>query len=329
MLTVRSFLIAVALLVLCIGVGACGGTRESVVARVDHAVITSGSVDHWIRTLGGRHVAPGQRQYTSLRERALGYLISTQWLLGEASNRGLGPSDDEVRARYKRKVVTSFPGGEQEFNEFLTASGHTAADIMLETRLEVATARLLRAATANVPTMTSAQVQHYYQLHHKQFTVPESRVFEIVVAHGYAVAIKIKHQVEAGAPMERFGEEQSGSSNPLDKPGQLGGNAIEKVVFSGEPHTLLGPLRYRNVDYDLIEVTRVVPAKLRPLDEVRAAIDKQLASDAHQRALASFIRAWRLRWRAKTDCIAGELISKCARYPAEQALAREDPYAFD
>ena len=81
----------------------------------------------------------------------------------------------------------------------------------------------------------------------------------------------------------------------------LAGNAIEELVFSGKPHTLLGSLVYRGVDYDLIKIQQVIPAKVGPLNEVRVAIEEQLHNDQRRRALARFVKAWRLRWRAQNQ----------------------------
>ena len=89
-----------------------------------------------------------QRQYAALRAHALGYLITAQWLVAEAAARGLGPDMHEVRAIYKEQKAAKFPGGNQEYDEFLAMNGRTPTDVMLETRLEVASARLLRTATA-------------------------------------------------------------------------------------------------------------------------------------------------------------------------------------
>lgn len=323
MQTLERYLVAIICGGLVAGLGACGSTAD-VAARVGRTPINMSGVDHWAEVFAG----PGRKPDAGLRQQALSYLISTQWVLGEASRSGLAVSEREVQAQYEQRKASEFPGGEREFLEFLSVSKRTPVDVLLETRRHLTTARLLSRVMADATAVTATQVSKYYWAHLRGFTIPEHRVFQIVVAHSKALAIKIKHEVEAGVSIEHFGETQSGDSNRLDTPGHLAGNTIEKLVFSGKPHKLLGPLLYHNVDFDLIEVKKTTPAREHSLDEVRGVIEKRLKNNAERRALARFVREWRLRWRAVTVCVAPAIISKCKHYPAVRALAQEDPDSF-
>jgi hypothetical protein len=363
MMVMKHYAALISVSTLCFWASACGAqSGTDVVARVGRVAITSASVEHWARVISGQSEAPDPPKYrkcmkrlaeqdgksqrgapviasrlkatcehrsVALREQALGYLIGAQWLIDEATSRGLNPGSHAVRDRYQRTNAARFPGGENEFKEFLAVSGRTPADLLLEIRLAMASERLRDLATAHIPAITRAQIRSYYRGHRRHFTIPEQRIFVIVITHSMGLALKVKHEVEAGASITEFGEKQVGVSNRLDTPGHLAGNGIEKLVFSGRPHRLLGPLFFRHVDFDLIEVMRVTPAILRPLSKVRPAIEKQIHNDERRRRLAAFVKAWRLRWRAQTQCTVPYVMPKCARYPVAQALARENPYAFD
>src|SRR5690242_15615781 len=120
-----------AVLMVLTGLAGCGGSaHDGVIVRVGKGAITEGELSRWIATMAPEHVAPDppryaaciahqeavspqsvkaelkeecQRQYQALRQQALDFLISSQWLIGEAASSGQKMSDDEVRARLQEE----------------------------------------------------------------------------------------------------------------------------------------------------------------------------------------------------------------------------------
>lgn len=359
MATMGSYLVGLtASLALAASMAGCGSAAgERVLVRVSRAAITEATVDHWAQILAPRGlmadppkytacitrlagIAPNEvpssrrgelkgecrQQYGSLRQHALEYLISARWLLGEASQRGVAPNEREVERRYGEDRSSSFPGGEGEFREYLKTSGKTPADIMLETKVAMISAKFRRLATGGLPAITRAQAVAYYRAHRQRFKILGRRPFEILVAHSRPLAIKVKHEVEAGKKLAQFGEEQlvTDFGRPVSAEKI---NAIEKAVLSNRPGTLIGPVVYRRVDFDLIEVKRIIPARYKAFAEVDRAIDQQLAASAYRAALARFVVAWRAKWKSRTHCVAVYVGPKCAG--GSRSVVHENLYAFD
>jgi foldase protein PrsA len=59
-----------------------------------------------------------EQQYKSLQQEVLGFLISSSWVLGEASSLGVKMSDKEVKKEFEKIKNTQFPKA-AEFEKFL------------------------------------------------------------------------------------------------------------------------------------------------------------------------------------------------------------------
>lgn len=113
----------------------------------------------------GEAIARGSSVGTALgstsgapRERALKFLISSRWIVGEAEAQGLSISSAAVEDGLRQKI-DAMPNGRREFQEELSSTGQTLADVKLEVKSSLATARLREAVARGVPAVTSAQWQ--------------------------------------------------------------------------------------------------------------------------------------------------------------------------
>lgn len=308
--------------------GACGASRhDAVAARVGGQLITTAMLEHWTKVLMGGQAdtaAEGPRAH-SLPNRTLSYLIYVRWLEGEAARLEVVPSQTEVHRRLLAYVGRSFPGGEHEFHEFLTATGETLADAETEARAELTASRLRRQASADAPDVTAAEIDSYYEEHPLMFTVPEVRELHLTNRKSAAAAERVIGEVRAGRIFTSRWQ-----LLPTQRPPTLTAtNAPEplaRAIYAAKPHVLIGPIR-QGPDYNIIEVVRVVPPKRRPLGQVSAAIASRLRAAALQRTLAAAVAAWRVRWSAVTSCQPGYVVQRCRRYSGSRTP--EDRLAFD
>jgi hypothetical protein len=303
--------------------GASGGGAAQVVARVGGAPITQATVTHWMRALAPQHVVPdGPDQ--ALRQRALGFLITSQWLIGEAAAEDMGVSDRQVALALVKKQ-SSFPGGRHEFAEFLHVVDQTVADQELELRAGLASEAIRRRLAAQEPKITAAEVARYYREHlRSNYFVPEERYFDIVEGiPSAAEARRLTAEITAGKSLARLSLKEW---YPRRSYAAYAGEkrTIIEAIFKAPPHVLTGPIRLGTL-YFLIEVTRVSTSYTQSFAQVRRAISRQLATEQQRRALAAFIASWHSRWKARTDCYAGYVVARCRQYsgpesPEEQAL---------
>lgn len=75
----------------------------------------------------------------------MGFLISADWVIGEAANLHVEASAVEVRRKFDQLRRQQF-GKPGEFRTFLRTTGQTVADLMLRVRLSLLTTRMQRRA---------------------------------------------------------------------------------------------------------------------------------------------------------------------------------------
>jgi hypothetical protein len=124
--------------------GATGSLRlvepapGDVVARVGSRSITRKLYEHWLAVArkSSPHGSPPK-----LRRQALTFLISGDWIEGEANERGITASQGEVRKRVRRMKREQFHS-ERAFRRFLRKSGLTVSDFLFRVRLDVLADRI-------------------------------------------------------------------------------------------------------------------------------------------------------------------------------------------
>jgi hypothetical protein len=133
------------------------------------------------------------QRYRSLRNAALGYLISADWLIGEASARHIRLSDAEVHSRFIELRRASFPTA-AAFESYLHRSAWTVSDLLLRIKLEMLSERLQRQVLGGSAHATRAQLESYYRANHSRF--PHQSLAQARPA--------IEQQLTAAAQQRRF-----------------------------------------------------------------------------------------------------------------------------
>ncbi|HTA15865.1 MAG TPA: hypothetical protein VK781_13500, partial [Solirubrobacteraceae bacterium] len=119
------------------------GSASSVdaVAIVSGTPIAKSSYMHWLaveKALGAT---------ASPSHQALGFLITSDWVLGEAAARHITVSEAEVRQRFAQLVHKSFPKA-GSLKKYLAKSGETEADLLARIRVELLASKIAASVTA-------------------------------------------------------------------------------------------------------------------------------------------------------------------------------------
>ncbi|HTD58960.1 MAG TPA: hypothetical protein VK672_08710 [Solirubrobacteraceae bacterium] len=126
---------------------AASATQGSSVPAADAVALVSGtpiarsSYAHWLaieQALGSAGSAGHQ---------ALGFLITSEWVLGEAAARHISVSDAEVKQHFAQLVHQSFPKA-GSLQKYLAKSGETEADLLARIKVELLAARIAANVTA-------------------------------------------------------------------------------------------------------------------------------------------------------------------------------------
>jgi foldase protein PrsA len=285
-----------------LGVSACGGgPGEGAIANVRGHAITRAALMRQISAIAPNHVAPNppryaacirrraaftsesigsvlklecEQEYESLKARALGSLIYSRWLLGEAADRRLPAVDGSARR---------------------------------------AASEIAEALTKNEPKIDRARIAAYYRRHIESFTRAERRDYEIVESlyTERAARSAIREARRGRRPATLWLHESLASTTTLKDKKQTRGTV--QAIFAARAHVLTGPV-LSDGRYWVFEVTRITPAAREPLAKVAHSIEARLAGEQRTRALVRFRAAWESKWRSVTRCQPAYVVQNCSEY---------------
>jgi PPIC-type PPIASE domain len=274
------------------GLGACGGTNpHRIVVRVGRVSISQATLSRWISVLAGAHMGRGARRH--LKRQALGFLIATDWLIGEAADQGTPISRREIdeRPEMARKLAAT----------------------KIRQRLE-----------ATVPRVTATEIDQYYKQNVKEFALQEQRRFYIEEdLTSRAAAVRRRREFELGkASIAKTG---ATLDETVGRPADMrGASAIVKAMFVARPGAVVGPIHEQDV-YFVMKLTLISPPRVRSLADAKDTIRSGLENTHWQQTLDRFARTLRSKWTAKTDCTAGYVVQQCKQYKGR--VVPESPLA--
>jgi foldase protein PrsA len=263
-----------------------------------------------------------EQQYTALKQQVLGYLISANWVIGEASDQGVKVSDNEVKKQFNQIKSQQFPK-EADFQKFLASTGYTVSDVLLRVKLNLLSQKIQAKVGKNAGKKPSQQeITAYYEQHKSQYGQPERRNILIILTKTQAQAEKAKKEIESGKSFSSVAK--SVSIDPVSKaaggslPGVVKGQeekALDEAVFSAKLNVLGGPIK-TPFGYYIYEVKKTLPASQQALAQVQSSIQQQITAQKQQKALSEFIKNFRKKWTARTECRSEYLVQDCKSYKA-------------
>lgn len=299
------------------GLNACGDSGE-VVARVGGSPIAKAKVDHWLSVLagGGTAVDRPSSQDRALRGPLLSFLISSQWILGEAADAGVSAKDSEAQARlellsYGQGEALNYLGlsGRDELHTLL-ARARNHADRLWLMKLALLASRLEEKHIAKAEQgITPTQIESYYRAHRSLYVLPERRDVEWIVTYSESTLQRAVREIRAGKSFVSVAKRVSqdapmiyGMERHPDREKQLA-----RHVFAAKPHVITGPF-LQTANHYVFEVTKIIPARLQTLAQSEASIRRRLAA---QLTSTSLPQALERKWRARTSCRPRYVVSGC------------------
>jgi foldase protein PrsA len=283
-------------------------------------------------------------QYEEQLGAALSFAIHGHWLLGEAAEEGIKASEGEVLKELEASKKAL--GGGEKFEAYLKSSGQSLAELKSEIRLNILSDGIFAIIAKKNHAAAGAEVARYYAEHAQQYSVPQGRDVRILRTATEPSVLRAKEQIESGQSFASVAGAIPAIAQPLGAkhgevkdltPGFYEEKELNDAIFSAPLNRLLGPIkltaRHRtiapetNSGFFLFEVKRIVPERRIPLAKVEATIATQLTQQQKQQNLASFIRAFKRKWTARTDCRPGFVIVRyCKQFKPTKASEAEDAY---
>jgi phosphatidylethanolamine-binding protein (PEBP) family uncharacterized protein len=141
--------------------------RVDAVAYVSHTPISKASYQHWlaVETALGAAGSPAHQ--------ALGFLITSEWVLNEAAARGVSVSEAEVKQRFAQLVHESFPKA-GSMQKYLAKSGETEADLLARIKVELLASKIAtKVSVGKSAAQRSASLtafENAFHVHWKNYT---------------------------------------------------------------------------------------------------------------------------------------------------------------
>jgi foldase protein PrsA len=260
-----------------------------------------------------------EQQYKQLQQQVLGFLISSQWVIGEAGALGVKVSDAEVHKQFEKIRSQQFPRA-AEYAKFLATTGQTSSDLLLRVKLNLLSTKIQEKISKQKHTVTKAEIEKYYNENKQRFGTPEKRNVEIILAKTEAEAKKAKQEIESGKSFSSVAKQVSTDPTSKANGGLLTEvvkgqqeKALDEAIFSAHPNVLSGPLKTA-FGYYIYRVKSATAGNQQSLAQAEAAIKAQLTSTQSQGALTKFVKEFRTRWKAKTECRSGYVIKDCKQF---------------
>ena len=261
-----------------------------------------------------------KQEYNSLRDQVMQLLVSFEWIEGEAKAKDIKVSDKEVKASFDKQKKQAFPKA-ADFDKFLKDSGQTEGDILKRVRLDTLSNKIRDKVTKGKDKVTDAQIAAFYNKNKARFAQPERRDLRIVLTKDKAKAEKAKKAIEGGQSFKSVAKKYSidqaskaqGGKLPAVAKGQQE-KALDTAIFAADKGKLTGPVKTQ-FGYYVFEVAKINKATQQTLDQAKATIKQTLASQNQQKALDSFVKSFRKRWKAKTECRDAYRTQDCKNAP--------------
>jgi foldase protein PrsA len=268
-----------------------------------------------------------EQQYKALQQQVLGFLISADWVIGQAGEQGVNVSDKEVEAQFNKLKKQQFPK-EAEFQKFLASTGQTISDLLLRVKLSMLSTKIQEKVTKDAKkAVNEAAVAKYYDEHKTLYGKPESRDLRLILTKTEAAAKQAKSEIESGKSFASVAKSKSIDPISKDKGGETPGvvkgqeqKALSEAVFAAQKGVLSGPVK-TPFGYYVFEVKEIHAPTQQSLAQVKESVKQQLAATQQQSALAKFVKEFKERWKGRTECRAGYVVQDCKQYKEPKTTA--------
>lgn len=261
-----------------------------------------------------------KQEYEGLRDQVLQFLISAEWIQGEAKDRDVKVSEAEVKKQFDTTKKQSFPK-EKDFQNFLKSSGMSLDDLLFRVELDTLSNKLREKVTKGKDNVTDKQIADYYAKNKARFAQPERRDLRIVLTKTEGKAKEARAAIASGQSFKTVAKKFSIDQASKDQGGVLLAvakgqqeKAFDDAIFAADKGELTGPVKTQFGFY-VFRVQKVTKASQQTLAQAKETIKQLLASQGQQKALDDFVKDFRDKWKEKTECRDDFVTQDCKNAP--------------
>jgi parvulin-like peptidyl-prolyl isomerase len=263
-------------------------------------------------------------KFAELKEKTLNEgILQPLWIRGEAEELGVSVTPKQVESELAQIKKSSFPT-EKAFQEFLKTSHLTAEDVNKRLELQLLSGAVQQKVASNVKEASRSEIAEYYETEKaNQFTVKPTRDIRVIINKDKAKTEAAKEALEGDdsaanwkVVAKKYSEDPTSSSKGgLQKEisAELLRGPLKNAIFGSATGEIVGPVGFQK-NYFVIEVEKLNPRKVKTLAEVGSQISTQLTEQLQQEFFADWVSEFQSKWRSRTFCASGFLVSYCSNY---------------
>lgn len=266
-------------------------------------------------------------QYELLRDSAIADLLLAVWIRGEAAERGVEVTSEQVDEELEQIKEQQFDGREQRFQEFLEQSGFTEEEALDRVELQILSDEVQGAVLPEEPDVGEDEIESFYEANPEQFEQPETRDARVIVTDDEEDADEARERLEeddSPGVWRQVAEDLSTDEATQEQGGLRQGlvegqaePALDEQVFTSPEDDLVGPFEGEEGFY-VLQVQEINPTQQVPLEDASEQIRQAIAGQRQQEIAQEFQAQFLEKWRSRTFCADGFEIERCAN--AEQPV---------
>ena len=272
-------------------------------------------------------------QYEALRDAAFGDLLLTVWVRGEAEDRGIAVSEEDVDGELDQILEQQFNGNERRFQSFLEDSGFTEQSARDRLELQLLTNAIQEDVIPAEPDVSEDQIEQYYEANPEQFEQPETRNVRVIQAESAADAQEARDLLDEDDSQRSWRRvARDLSTDPATQ--SVGGlrqgvvegqseQALDAEMFRAPEGELVGPFEGEAGHY-VIQVEQISPAQTVTLEDARDQIRQAIAGQESQQVAQDFQTEFVAKWTARTFCAEGFRTDRCANADPPASACTEE-----
>ena len=264
-----------------------------------------------------------RQQYDQLKNEVMQFLIQAEWVQQEAEERDVKVSDAEVKKSFEDQKKQAFPKP-ADYQKFLKDSGMSEQDILFRVKLDTLQTKLTQEVTKDKVKITDEDISEYYEKNKKRFAQPERRDLNVVLTKTKAKANQAKSQLDDGksfkAVSKQFSIDEASKAQGGKLPDVSKGQqekALDTAVFKAKRGDISGPIKTQFGFY-VFEVDKIKASSQQSLAQAKETIRNLLRSQREQKALDSFVKDFREKYKEKTKCAKDFRVAECDNAPKEK-----------
>jgi parvulin-like peptidyl-prolyl isomerase len=261
-----------------------------------------------------------QQAYQSGLSQTMPFLITADWLQGEAAEQSIKITDAKVATQLKQIEAAQFPTP-TALAQFLQASGETNADLLFRVRIDALSNQIRTKVTNSATKVKPAAIQAYYNAHKSTFGKPQTRDLRVILVSTPAAASRVLALLKAGVSFTHLARQFTIDTTTKKSGGALIGQTqaglevnLGTAVFAAPPHKVEGPVK-TTLGYEIFMVQKITPGTQQSLAQATPTITQTLTQTNQSKTLNAFVKNFNAKWISRTVCATGYIVADCKNAP--------------